>query len=484
MSKNLLLILCVVLLTGCLETELEIITNKAIQFVTNDNKIDADEYASLEKMIKNSDDSSLERFKKSNSQLKDDVFISYLFKYFKAKNITITENDIWSPNNKNKKFNINVFLENSSSMDGYVKGITRFETAIYNLLGDFKISGICDSLNLNYINKQVYIQNKNALSADIEDFIQKLEPSTFKARGGDRSVSDLENIFKTVLNTVNKKNVSILVSDFVFSPGKNVNAQDYLNNQSVGIKIDFAEKLNRLDLHTMVVKLESNFNGTYYDKKNIPINYSGKRPYYVWIFGNRTQIEKINELKIIQKIKGGYLNKLVFQPTKNKRSTDFKILIRPKIGEFISHGLNKKMILEAETENSGQNKQRFGFTLAVNFNKELQEQSYYLNKSNYAISNKQYELTSEINSNPSLSAYSHILKLKTNNLNSESLQIDVLGKIPKWVYSSSSNDDSNIAFDLDEQQKTFGLKYLIEGVSDAYYSKSNVINSMKVLIKK
>lgn len=142
------------------------------------------------------------------------------------------------------------------------------------------------------------------------------------------------------------------------------------------------------------------------------------------------------------------------------------------------------MILEAETENSGQNKQRFGFTLAVNFNKELQEQSYYLNKSNYAISNKQYELTSEINSNPSLSAYSHILKLKTNNLNSESLQIDVLGKIPKWVYSSSSNDDSNIAFDLDEQQKTFGLKYLIEGVSDAYYSKSNVINSMKVLIKK
>ena len=141
-------------------------------------------------------------------------------------------------------------------MDAYVRGFTEFETAIYNLLGDFKISKICDSLNLNYINNSIPFSKKNALPADIQDFIEKLEPSTFREKGGDRSVSDLKNIINTVLKTVDDQNAAVLISDFVFSPGKNVNAQDYLNNQGVGIKIDFAEKIkerlpDNIKLHSL-----------------------------------------------------------------------------------------------------------------------------------------------------------------------------------------------------------------------------------------
>jgi len=66
------------------------------------------------------------------------------------------------------------------------------------------------------------------------------------------------------------------------------------------------------------------------------------------------------------------------------------------------------------------------------------------------------------------------------------LTINLIAKPPKWIYEYSSNDDSKILSDESEQRKTFGLKYMLEGVSDAFYPKthSNAIASIKITIKK
>ena len=54
---------------------------------------------------------------------------------------------------------INVFIENSGSMDGYVKGVTEFEQAVYGYLSDISISNITDTLNLYYINPNRSLAN-------------------------------------------------------------------------------------------------------------------------------------------------------------------------------------------------------------------------------------------------------------------------------------------------------------------------------------
>ena len=64
---------------------------------------------------------------------------------------------------------VNVYIENSGSMDGYVKGVTEFEQAVYNYLTDIKISQFSDSLNLFYINSDIIPQG-----SDISDFIKNL----------------------------------------------------------------------------------------------------------------------------------------------------------------------------------------------------------------------------------------------------------------------------------------------------------------------
>lgn len=481
---------CLMLLTSC-TSEFQSFNDTALEFAKNDNRIEKNEFERLLEDISASDERGFAQFKNEDGTIENAKVHSYLLKYYSAKNLNLTESDIWQPESKEtlKEFNINVYLENSASMDGYVTGVTEFETAIYNLLGDFKISKVCDSLNLNYINNSIPFSKKNALPADIQDFIEKLEPSTFRQKGGDRSVSDLKNIINTVVKTVNEQNVAVLISDFVFSPGKSVNAQDYLNNQGVGIKIDFAEKIKEFDLSAVIIQLESNFEGTYYDKTNKAIPLKGKRPYYIWIFGSNHQISSILDKKILDNIKGGYLNRLVLQSEKEQSQPNYKILSSPKIGDFSRTELNKKIIADASLSMGNQNKGLFGFNIAVDFSKNIQDPSYFLDTTNYVLSNPNYQL--EVlpitnNNDASLLGFTHILKLKTSDLRSETLEIQVVGQTPNWVYNSSSIDDSNILNEISEQQKTFGLQYLIEGVSDAFYPKSssNAITTFTITIKK
>lgn len=478
------------MLTSC-KSEFGSFNDQALTCANNDKKIDEQEYQKLLKQISGSDEKGFQQFKNDKGEIDNIKVVSYLLKYFKAKNVGLTANDIWQPltNGTQETFNINVYLENSASMDGYVKGVTEFETAIYNLLGDFKISGLCDSLNLNYINKTIPYQKQNALPADIQDFIEKLEPSVFKLRGGDRSVSDLKNILSTVLKTVNNKNAAVLISDFVFSPGKNANAQDYLNNQGVGIKIDFAEKLEEFDLSAVVIQLQSNFDGLYYDKTDKPLSFKGKRPYYVWIFGSTQQISTILNKKVLDNIKGGYSNRLVLQSIKGISEPNYKILYSPKIGSFSAKQLNAKIISDASTSKANQTKGLFGFNVAVDLSNSLQDANYFLDTSNYILSNTKYQLKVETitdKNDASLSGFTHLLKLQTGELREEVLKIEIVGKTPSWVFNSTSIDDSKILNDKNEQQKTFGLQYLIEGISDAFYPKSNsnAINSISITIKK
>jgi len=490
-QKYFLLILLFTLFQSCqLESGFSAFNDAAADFAI-DKHIDKKEYEMLLSIISTSDNEHFKIFK-SNGKIDDGKVISYLLKYYNAKKIAITSDDIWKPvlAEKTKKFNVNVFLENSASMDGYVKGVTEFETAIYNLLGDFRISHVCDSLNLNYINKGIPYAKKNALSPDIKDFIEKLEPSTFRERGGDRSTSDLKNILNTVLKSVDKNNASVLISDFVFSPGNKANAQDYLNNQSVGIKIDFAEKLDNFDLSVVIIQLESNFDGMYYDKTDNPISLKCKRPYYIWIIGSNAQIKAILDKKILDNIRGGYHNRIVMQSLHGQKELpNFKILYRPRIGEFNSKSLDKGIILDAEQSNMNGESRVFGFKVAVDFSKSLQDRQFFTDVSNYELSNKKYSLKVEAISDPnnvSLREFTHVLSLQTNDLTEETIKINVVGKIPGWVHNSTSDDDSAIASDQKEKAKTFGFKHLIDGVCDAFYPRSdpNEISTVNITIKK
>lgn len=162
---------------------------------------------------------------------------------------------------------VNVYLENSGSMNGYVdNGKTLFQQDVYNYLCDVEISGIPSAMNLHFINSQII--NKGSV---IEDFINKLTPSSFKSSGGSTATTDIAAVFKQVLAHTDDNTVSIFISDCIFSPGSVKSPDAYLANQQVGIKKCVADYLaTHSDFAILVYQLYSNFDGTYYDYKNRP----------------------------------------------------------------------------------------------------------------------------------------------------------------------------------------------------------------------
>lgn len=90
-------------------------------------------------------------------------------------------------------------------------------------------------------------------------------------KGGKRGTSDMSNILDTIISQTDDDEVSIFVSDCIFSPGKKYkakdNADEYIVAQQIGIKNHIVEKLAKNPNFSIVVmRLTSQFNGIYYNK--------------------------------------------------------------------------------------------------------------------------------------------------------------------------------------------------------------------------
>lgn len=363
------------------------------------------------------------------------------------------------------KPNLNVYIENSGSMNGYVKGVTRFEQAVYSYLSDIKIAEVADTLNLFYINSELLPQGKVTTEfAVLEDFIENLEPASFAKKGGNKTTTDLSNTLKMILKAGGENTVSIFVSDCIFSPGKAKNAQEYLVNQEIGIKNSFAECLKRQNLSVVIYQLSSQFDGLYFNREDMPQQISAERPYYIWIIGSTKNVSDLTKKVPKEKFRGsGVQNSCVLYTGGGKM--DYAILQSPKVGSFDRDRKSPKTTLcNPEKESKGKGMGEFMFAVGVNFSNLPLDDEYIMNPDNYSINNKDYHI--EIVKTDKKN-YSHILKLSTHVINPCQLLIKLRNNIPVWV--EAKNDSVGLDLYKDNAlDKTFGIKQLIQGVSEAF----------------
>lgn len=466
-----IMIICSTYFMGCKSFDI----NAEINSLSRDHQISESEFVELQHKLKKQGD-NYDKFKDP------EVLYQYIIKSLDLQKIPA---EVWNPKPEEqlKPFNVNVYLENSASMDGYVEGVTDFENTIYEMLANIKTNGNTDSLNLNYINKVIPYQRPNAKSADIQDFIKDLDPATFNARGGNRFSSDLAVVIETVLNKTNQTNLSVLISDFVFSPGKGANAQDYLKNQNLSINMKIKEKLKQGQFAIAIYQLKSDFNGPYFDLNDKPTPFKGQRPYYIWIVGTELQVKSLLNSQVINNSNTSLLEKAVFKSTEKVEDAPFKIVMSNRTGDF-RLGADKDELQDAKATSDGE----FGFSVAVNFGISLRGDSYFLDPTVYQVSsNYTLEprlLTEKERSSPALKGFTHLLVLKTKQFTNQDLDIDIASKSPSWVENSTSMDDTHLR---DGELKTFGLKYLIDGVSDGFSfypaQKDNIISKIRIKIK-
>jgi len=369
-----------------------------------------------------------------------------------SRNVTVTWDSI-QPSVSSHNFKLKVFVENSGSMDGYMCNGSELKDAIYGYAST--LSSYADSTELNYINSKI-IPYRN----EIKSFIRNLDPHHFHIAGGNTSNSDIAAMFESILNQTDNNTVSIFVSDCILDV-PNGDATDFFENRSIDVRNAFTRHLNKhTDLGVEIFRLESTFKGWYYYSIGREFLDNVKRPYYMWIIGNKNILAYVNKQVPFTEIKHGVKNYFAFS---SNSVVPFEITNTKSMAKGNQCIPTKKRNGDYE------------FLIKTNFQSTLQGIDVLSNTSNYNT------ITPDITVNgvteltgPSSSLYSHMIRVIITNTSksfAERISLKPLS-VPVWLEEANDDSGKDVKRNID---KTTGIKYLIQGVADAYKKQEQLM---------
>ncbi len=331
---------------------------------------------------------------------------------------------------------LNVYVENSGSMDGYMCAGSNLKDAVFDYVSDLKKES--SKVSLLYINSEIIPCHQT-----LDNYIQNLTPSSFAKAGGNRANTDLRQIFEMMLQRQKKNTVTVFVSDCILDIPQN--ALEFFGNCQVSIKNSFDQALTKYPmLGVQIIKLQSKFNGYWYCGQNKELLNDAKRPYYIWVIGNKQILAKINKHIPYGDIIGGIDNYWAFSNP-----------------EEIPFDIAKKRYVVGHTG-------KITVELLVDLSNSLKSENVLTDPNNYSVLKpSQTRVISVERITDKNSKYSHLIKVELENpqtLNSETITVR-FQTLPSWVNATNDDTGKNIKQNL---TKTTGILYLIKGVSEAY----------------
>ena len=340
------------------------------------------------------------------------------------------------------KPSLKVFIENSGSMDGYMCDGSQLKDAIYDYVSD--LNRYTKSTELFYINSQII-----PYKGDLTPYIKDLNPESFRKAGGNTTTTDLGNIIASILKTVNDTTIAIFVSDCILDlPVKD--AKKFLTHCEIRIKNEVIKAQKRVPgLGVEILKLSSDFNGKYfYPDGGIEQLKDVKRPYYIWIFGDKNYLAQLNSAVPLSMLVKYDLSGIV--AFANQSAIPF---------EIFNNNLTSKIAVPSHGD--------YHITIQADFRTTLQPDGIVQDKRNYSFNNSSITVDGIYPISDKNSKFTHFIRFtipKGTTISQECLTFNS-PKIPLWVSESNDDAGSDIRNNLD---KTTGIKYLIQGVADAY----------------
>jgi hypothetical protein len=375
---------------------------------------------------------------------------------------------------------VNFYFENSASMNGYLDG------------KDFKqtMHKIIDDTNPNFIPFFV-----NTKQYDASNILSKIDHKKIKTPG--TSGSDHQFIFANAIKNAVNNNLSIVVTDGIYST-----LTGDIDIVEIEIEKAFTNALKSNAIETVVLKMSSDYKGTYYTESsgctNSDILIDQKRPYYILLFGTKGVIDKA--LKDIVKVEdlGGYINQARFFLTKAMK-VDYSVLLNgdEKKGSFkpTTSAPPIKSITEIEKyipHGKGIKDAYLQFAIAVDFSSLSIPKEYLLNPDNYSIDkNTNYKIIDIKTADPistvtkqdvdrRLKNATHIIIVKGQSKLFGNLKINLNINTPSWINETGIEDDCNIK---KQTNTTIAFDKLMKGISGAYEKTNNKKEYLNLIIK-
>lgn len=375
--------------------------------------------------------------------------------------IEIKWQTVKSPDEINKTL-LKVYIENSGSMDGYMCDGAELKDAIYGYVS--KLNSFSDTTELNYINSQIIPYKKG-----LKSFIRDLNPLSFHHAGGNTGNSDIADMFEKILANTGDNVVSIFVSDCILDvPGGS--ASSFFVNRQIDIQNAFIKQLNRYEnLGVEIFQLESTFNGWYYYNQGREYLKDAKRPYYMWVIGNKHNLVQLNKNVPFSEIQHGIKNYFAYSTTSK---VPFEITNKA--------GISSENLCICNPESDG----KYRILLKANMGSTLQDDQILCDIENYEKLNSFVNVEKIDRILAKRSLYTHLLTLVVDKRElksaGEKLSLNSL-KHPDWLESVNDDSGKDVTKNMD---KTTGIKYIVQGVADAYKTNSELAEMRFVISKK
>jgi len=293
---------------------------------------------------------------------------------------------------------------------------------------------------------------------------------------GDTNTSDLNFILKTALDSTSKDDLSILITDGIYSVAGDQNSViGKLKSESNFTARHFEDRLSKdKKLQTVLIKLNSRFNGSYYTVQGARINIDQQRPYYLWLFGSVGTIATIQKNLKFSDLPG-YQHHIIFTSDSNK-PIEYSILSAfMNKGTFRQHHDKIERPYHITNAEKDRRSKDFQFTIGLDLRNIPAEKSYLLNKANYEIIGKDDYTIASIHEVYTLSPeeikkinnpnFSHVLVLHSSKNPYGSMHLVLKKQLPVWIKKTHSSDDTNIKGDT---KTTLGFQHLVSSIDRAY----------------
>lgn len=355
-----------------------------------------------------------------------------------------------------KPSKIRIFIENGPSMWGYAHMGNGFAEDVKRFV--MNAQDVSDNIEVSLIGiEQKKLDcNPTSLAKKICDtgvFVDKV-----KSKGAS---TDVYELLSSVVEQTKKNEISVLISDFILSPGGQ-DASKYFEDNKLSIcgivKHDFPSK----DLNSVAVfQMNSKFTGQYWYyndslKRELGINIDAVRPYYIWVIGKSELVKEFTHEKFT---KSDNLFNSYFVSTPYN---SFNYSFVPS-GKYDPLNLKDKHSVKGAYKEKNPKGEVFDFRVNLDLSKVALDSLYICDPSNYEIEgDTNYKL---LNVKPSkvkdFTHQMHIEYQSKDRIKPVTLKVKLHNKFPDWVKSA----DGSKAWPT-EKGKTYGLKSIIEGLYD------------------
>ena len=379
------------------------------------------------------------------------------------------------------ELSLSVYLERSGSMVPYDNraGAGELKKVVNDLLNHFPAAE--SQKRIFIVNDDVY-----AYEGDATKFIQEKDIYAATSGVGNAAFTDFALILGKILERQQPGEVSVLVSDLIYSPRdtKNVNVEKIFNEENSLATQVFRKYPNK---GVIVNQYLGDYIGTYYCYNGSTLQYRGKRPFYALIIADLDVIQRLASHKAL-----GVGNACQsFRFNQNASGIDYCVIPgwTADRGRYrVKRDEERHSIEKCEADASG----CLSFSVAANLAPLGKSEAFLCDSTNYSLtaqgsytlSIKAIEPGYDNRYKSCLDGKTHIITITgTMQSSIDDMAIAIRNDFPQWIVEASAESDLSAA-QPSFANTTLGVAHFLRGIYDAQQKAGAPLATLTLKLEK